>query len=327
MQIFFIIISIILVASGNFSCSSESSSPQTKNNENSWKYVPDTSKSVKSEKIVAEVDEYPVTKEQLHEYAKENKLSKSEALRELINQTLLRNEFLHNSPPDEQSRIYKSVTVYNFIREKFLQNDETNSISDEKVKKVYDEIQSYKHSRRFRKLKFYFKHQQWRQTVQLVIKKNALINKDSRASALSMFKLVRSWLLARKVDTVEEFRNSAWVIQNSFYPVRFEKVLPLSANWKENFFRTGRNYNQVFVNKIFEIKKENGISEVFETEQAIHLVFLEKIIPAKNESFAEVKDKLRAKLAAEIQARNFEKWLHQLRAKYDINIYYQSLFK
>ncbi|MDA3864356.1 MAG: peptidylprolyl isomerase [Deltaproteobacteria bacterium] len=327
MQIFFVIISFILVISGNLSCSSESSSPQTKNEENPWKYVPVTSKSVKSDKIIAEVDGYPVTQKQLHEYAKDNKLSKSEALRELIDQALLHNEFLHNSTPDQLSRIYKSVTVYNFIREKFLKNDETNSISDEQVKKVYDEIQSYNHSRRFRHLKFYFKHQQWRQTVQLVIKKNTLANKDSLASVLSMFRLVRSWLLARKVDTVEEFRSSAWVIQNSFYPVRFEKVLPLSANWKENFFRTRLNFNQVYIDKIFEIKNESDISEVFETKQAIHLVFLEKIIPAKNKSFAEVKDKLRAKLATGIQSENFAKWLHQLRSKYDIKIYYQPSSK
>ncbi|MBU1239817.1 peptidyl-prolyl cis-trans isomerase [Myxococcota bacterium] len=194
------------------------------------------------------------------------------------------------------------------------------------MRNVYKEIQAPAFSKSFGSFKFLFAHSEWRRPLQLIVKKKSLVSKDVVSSVTSMFSLVKSWYDLQPVKSPESFQQSAWLVQNSYYEVDFENRFdPISMKWEENFYRSGLAYDKKFKEALFAIPSEHETSPPFRTRHGIHWVFYKKRYPAQNNSFEEIKDKLREKLSLSFRTRAFSAWMAGLRKKYSASITARSI--
>ena len=77
------------------------------------------------------------------------------------------------------------------------------------------------------------------------------------------------------------------------------------------FARKGR-YDPNFTKPVFETEKQQGILPPFVTRFGYHIVRLERIIPAKNETFEAVKEQLRKRIVPEVRTMKIIELTDQL---------------
>jgi hypothetical protein len=267
--------------------------------------------------IIAEVNGEKIYSDQVKSKMKIENIDAKVALNKLIDEILVFQSAIKSSNPKEISELYKAQAVYNIIEKEFEKNNTPEKISEEALRSVFDEIQGNRMSRRFSGIKFMFGHSQWRLASQLIIQKKEMRTKDMRVSAISMMRLLKSWMELEKVDSEKSFQQGAWIPYRSAYLVRFENKIPsLAKGFNENFYRIGRSFDKQFKEELFKIKGENQFSDLFFSQYGLHFIFLKKIFPAVSLKFDDIKSQLRIKLGLSYRTEQFEKWLKELRLKH-----------
>ncbi|MBU1219914.1 hypothetical protein KKF34_18845 [Myxococcota bacterium] len=272
--------------------------------------------------LVADVNGYAVTVADVEKLMKNKGLSSSEAIEKAVADELVWQESLKKFDPDILNYFHKAVAAWYLIEQDFEKKYNIESIPDEKLKDLYDNIQGPAYSASLTSIKFYFGHSEWRQGIQLVVNIKDIPDKENMESVLSMMRLVKSSANSSNIVTDNDFGNLAWNLQNSYFRVGFENALPpLSKKKIENRLRFGRDFDSFFIEKLFEAPSEGEIMDPFITKYGAHFVYLKKIIPEFNKSFEESKEELKKKMGMGWLIKSFEKWISEKRSKYNYRIY------
>lgn len=272
--------------------------------------------------LAADVNGYAVTVDDVKRIMKNSGRSSTEAIEKAIADELVWQESIKIFEPEIINYFHKAVSAWYLIENDFEKKYNIESIPDEKLKDLYDNIQGPAYSSSLASIKFYFGHSEWRQGIQLVVNIKDIPDRETMESVLSMMRLVKSSANSSTIATDNDFGNLAWNLQNSYIRVGFENALPaLSKKKIENRLRFGRDFDSFFIEKLFEATSEGEIMDPFITKFGAHFVYLKKIIPEFNKSFEESKEELKKKMGMGWLIKSFEKWISEKRSKYNYRIF------
>ncbi len=275
-------------------------------------------KTAAPEETVAEVDGEPVTAAQVAAIARREHLSPEQALQKAIDTRLILRQAALGAGPGALSDAFKTAAVERLLRD-FEQKNKPQDIPDAELKKIYDEIQKKDFSPPpFSGRKFHFSHGQWRASSQLIVKTSEKHDAETVSAVDSLLLLVRDHYLSSADRSEESFRNHAWLVQNTYVPVSFEQLPPISMDNEENFYRFNGEFDRQYLEKLFELPAEGAVSGVFGTKFGRHWVYLVRIVPERRLSFEEARGELRELVSEGWQNQRFEEWLERLRSEYRV---------
>jgi hypothetical protein len=282
--------------------------------------------------VLALINNNKIYKSQVVNLQKSQNLTFNQALNKTIDNELVFQESL-KSHKDEISELYKSMAVYELFEVEFEKKNSPAQMSDKELQHIYNEIQSKNFTKRFKNNKFSFDHMEWRKSLQILIKKKHLKNKDVSASVRSMFRLVKQYYEVEKENHMLKekhirlfFQNLGFIFRNAYYDIRFEFGAPeLSLIIEENYYRFGQHYDMNFIQELFKISEKFETSRIFQTRFGIHFVFLEYIVPEIHQKFAEAKEELKKKLTISFQSFKFNEWSNKIKKKYTYKIFKENV--
>ena len=269
--------------------------------------------------VIATVDGVPITAAELQARMKNGQLTAEEALEEAIADQLVLAHALKNVHPQDLSDAFKAAAVFHLITHTFEPESQPETIPDDLLRGLYDELQKPDFSEpHLMDKKFIFSHGEWRACQQLVVPGTELADDESSSTAESLLRLVRDRYSLTPVSGADAFRNSAWHLQDSYVPVRFEALPPLSATPDENTYRFGGEFDPEFVKVLFSLPAVGSHSDVFPTKFGLHWVYLAGTVPERRSSFEEVREELRNSIADAHRASRFQDWLSRLRRTHGV---------
>lgn len=270
--------------------------------------------------IVADVDGWPITMHDVAAIARQEGIPPEEALQIAIDAVLVLRHAETSRGPEFVSDALKTAAVHELIRRFEVQNQSEN-IPDNELQKIYDEIQKKDFSPPpYSSRKFHFSHGQWRASSQLIVKTSEKHDPETIAGVDSLLKLVRDHYQLLPEHSEETFRNQAWIVQNTYIPVSFEQLPPVSMNNEENFYRFNGEFDEKYLAELFALPAEGAISDVFGTKFGRHWIYLTRIIPERHLSFEEARPELRSMVSEGWKNQQLEEWLLRLRTEYRVQV-------
>ncbi len=272
-----------------------------------------------ADQVVATVDGAPITVAEVEARMRRGGLTPETALEEAITDQLVLAHARTHASAQDLSDAYKAAAVFRLITHSFEPENQPETIPDEMLRGLYNELQKPDDTEpHLMDKKFMFSHGEWRASHQLVVPRTELPDQEAASTAESLLRLVRDRYSLAPVSDADAFREGAWHVQDSYVPVRFEMLPPLSATPDENTYRFGGKFDQDFVKKIFTLPEVGSHSDVFRTQHGLHWVYLAGIVPERRSSFEEVREELRGSIADAHRASRFQDWLARLRRTHGV---------
>jgi hypothetical protein len=274
---------------------------------------------VAESEVVATVDGAPITIAEVKARARAGGLTAEQALEQAIEDQLVLAAVLARTDGQDLSDAFKSAAAAHLIAHRFEPQNQPEAIPDDMLRALYDELQRRDFTEpNLVDKKFIFSHGEWRAAVQLVVTGDSMPDAESASTVNSLLRLVRDHYSISDDPGQETFRAHAWHVQNSYVPVRFEQLPPLSLDPDENTFRLGGEFDTGFVKWLFGLSGVGAHSTVFDTRFGLHWVFLSAVIPERRSSFEDVREELRASIADSHRISSFQEWLTRLRREHGV---------
>lgn len=269
--------------------------------------------------VVATVDGAPIPIAEVRARAQAQGITAEKALEQAIDDQLVLAAVLSGADAQDLSDAYKSAAAAHLISHRFEPQNQPEAIPDDMLRALYDELQRRDFTEpHLVDKKFLFSHGQWRAAVQMVVTGDAMPDAESASTVNSLLRLVRDHYSLSDDPGQETFRSHAWHVQNSYVPVRFEQLPPLSLDPDENTFRLGGEFDTGFVKWLFGLSGVGSHSPVFDTRFGLHWVFLSAVIPERRSTFEDVREELRANIADSHRVASFQEWLVRLRRDHGV---------
>lgn len=308
---------VMLMVMANTACRSVDTRHTKQTEMEIWTWMPEPAT---TDNVVAFVNDWPITVSQIQALVDQKGISPEEALQLAIDTLLVIQHANDSYGPRFFSDAFKSAAIHAFVRE-FERKNPPEDIPETELRKIYNEIQKKDFSPPpFSSHKFYFSHEQWRASSQLIVKTNEKHDPEAISGVDSLLRLVRDHYQLQQHQSEETFRNQAWILQNTYIPVAFEQLPPISKNNEENFYRFNGEFDTHYLEELFALPTEGAISDIFGTKFGRHWVYVTRIIPERHLSFEDARTELRQMVAKGWQTQCFEEWIQRLRQEHHAQI-------
>ena len=191
----------------------------------------------------------------------------------------------------------KQVMVRKYLKAHFEPDWSSENLPDTLLQQSYD------------RNKAHFVHPELRVASHIIVtqKNKRPKEPDLDATAKQLADQIYADLLGDPPTSSEEFRSRAGRYSAQVKTLKLEVL----GQDLRRFARKGR-YDPNFTKPVFETEKQQGILPPFVTRFGYHVVRLERIIPAKNDTFEVVKDKLRNRIVPEVRTMKIIELTDQL---------------